>query len=444
MSKILYSIKEYGFFVKESESINIDEIKASGNVIVPEDVFEYIETFILENKNEFDTDNNELMQISYKKGMGKIIKTKNYVGTIQTPKGIVIEILPKIYISNNNDSYKKTKKMFLEMIKSTKEIPFKSFNMASLDTEKIEILEVFIIMFLDEVSKLIKKGLRSSYTKEENNLNYLKGKLLINKHISKNMIRKEKFYVEYDQYNQNIAENKIIKATLIKLKNITTSSIIQNRIRKYLFAFDGVQESLNYKKDFSRCVNNRLMHDYKLALEWSRIFLEEKGFNIYNGKNNAYALLFPMEKVFEGYIASCIKKSQLFNEFDIIIQSKKDKNVYLFDNPRRFQLKPDIIIRNSKKTIIIDTKWKVIDSNKKNYGISQVDMYQMYAYAKKYNASNVVLVYPYTDESKKILNKKTYNDLCFRSRDDVNVQLYFFNIENTEESLKNIYNIMNN
>lgn len=142
MSKILYSIKEYGFFVKESESINIDEIKASGNVIVPEDVFEYIETFILENKNEFDTDNNELMQISYKKGMGKIIKTKNYVGTIQTPKGIVIEILPKIYISNNNDSYKKTKKMFLEMIKSTKEIPFKSFNMASLDTEKIEILEV--------------------------------------------------------------------------------------------------------------------------------------------------------------------------------------------------------------------------------------------------------------------------------------------------------------
>ncbi|TAN68429.1 restriction endonuclease, partial [Paraclostridium sordellii 8483] len=431
MNKNIYEIREYGFFVKESKDIDSNKLREEGNVVIPDEVFEYLESFILENKNESDVDHNDLMQISYKKGIGKIIKAKNYVGTIQTPNGVTIEILPKIYISNDENSYDKTKKILLKMLKSVKDTPFKTFNMANLDITNMEILDIFISMFLDEVSELIKKGLKSSYVRKEGNLNYLKGKLLINKHISKNITSKEKFYLEYDEYSKNIPENKIIKATLIKLKNITSKSSIQNRIRKYSFAFVDVDKSLNYKKDFSRCTNNRLMYDYKLALEWSKIFLQDSVFINYRGDSKAYSLLFPMEKVFESYIANSIEKSKLFNNFEIIIQARKDETMYLFDEPKKFKLKPDILIKSSDKTIVLDTKWKnLINDSKKNYGISQLDMYQMYAYAKKYNSSKVILIYPYNSESKMLLEGKEYKDLIFKSNEGVNVQVYFFDIEN--------------
>lgn len=444
MSKSVYAIKEYGFFVKESQDLDMRKLEKGGNIVIPNGVFEYLESFILDNKNEFDIEHNDLMQISYKKGIGKIIKAKNYVGTIQTPKGITIEILPKIYISSCEDSYEKTKRMFFKMLKSVKDMPFKTFNIANLDTMNMEILDIFIVMFLDEISLLIKKGIKSSYIKEEGNLNYLRGKLLINKHISKNMTSKDKFYLEYDEYNKNIPENKVIKSTLLKLKNITSKPSIQNRIQRYLFAFDEVDKSLNYEKDFSRCTNNRLMNDYTLVLDWSKIFLQNKGFISYKGDSKSYSLLFPMEKVFESYVAQSIKKYSLFNDFEVIIQSKEDETMYLFDTPKRFKLKPDIIIKNSEITIILDTKWKNLYNNiNKNFGISQSDMYQMYAYSKKYNANKTILIYPYNNEAKDILNNNKYNDLIFKSDDGVNVQIYFFDIENTEFSLEELYKIIN-
>ncbi|WP_195939694.1 McrC family protein [Romboutsia sp. 1001713B170131_170501_G6] len=443
MSKSTYVIKEYGFFIKESQNVDAKMLQQEGNVVLPNDVFEYLESFILDNKNDFDIEHHDLMQIYHKKGIGKIIKAKNYVGTIQTPKGVTIEVLPKIYISSNENSYEKTKKIFLEMLKSMKDMPFKTFNMANLDTVNMELLDVFIVMFLDEISVLIKKGLKSFYIKEEGNLNYLRGKLLINKHISKNIISKDKFYLEYDEYSKNIPENKIIKSTLLKLKNITSKPSIQNRIQKYSFAFDKVDKSLNHEKDFSRCTNNRLMSDYKLALEWSKIFLQDKGFSSYRGGSKSYSLLFPMEKVFESYVANSIKKSNLFNGFEIIIQARKDETMYLFETPKRFKLKPDIIMKSSDKTIILDTKWKnLYDNSSKNYGISQSDMYQMYAYSKKYAASKIILVYPYNDEAKKILNYNQYEDLTFKSNDGVNIQIYFFDIENTKNSLYELYNLI--
>ena len=35
---------------------------------------------------------------------------------------------------------------------------------------------------------------------------------------------------------------------------------------------------------------------------------------------------------------------------------------------------------------------------KVNWGISQADMYQMYAYHKKYNAKNITMLYPMTEK----------------------------------------------
>ena len=63
----------------------------------------------------------------------------------------------------------------------------------------------------------------------------------------------------------------------------------------------------------------------------------------------------------------------------------------------KFKLRPDILIRQNGRTLVLDTKWKKIngrDSGAGNYGIEQSDLYQLYAYGKKYAADDLFLVYP--------------------------------------------------
>lgn len=80
--------------------------------------------------------------------------------------------------------------------------------------------------------------------------------------------------------------------------------------------------------------------------------------------------------------------------------SAQDKTYHLFDEPRKFLMKPDIVIKNKAlgQVFVMDTKWKVLSDAKANYGISQADMYQMYAYQKKYTSENVTLLYPLTEK----------------------------------------------
>ncbi|WP_310199189.1 5-methylcytosine restriction system specificity protein McrC [Neobacillus niacini] len=67
-----------------------------------------------------------------------------------------------------------------------------------------------------------------------------------------------------------------------------------------------------------------------------------------------------------------------------------------------------------------------------NYGISQADMYQMYAYSKKYKTSEVWKLYPVIEEMKDVsVNFASYSDQSV----EINVKLFFVNVTRIEKSL---------
>lgn len=368
-----------------------------------------------------------------KKGIGNVIQAKNYVGLIQLESGYQIQVLPKIDFVDDNNSECSTAKVFINMLRSMKDFPGKVFNFANLKTESMNIYEIFINMYVQQVLDLVRKGLKSAYVQVEDNLNFYKGKLLINENIKQNMAHQERFYVSYDDFNLNRPENKLIKATLIKLQKISNSSENVKAIRQVLVYFELVEASVNYNKDFSNVVIDRNIKDYEEIMIWSKIFLNNKSFSIFSGDTNARALLFPMEKVYESFVAQNL--SYLIDElgWDITTQ---DKKYYLFSENKRqiFALKPDIVIkRPDGNKIVLDTKWKRLNSNRENnYGISQIDMYQMFAYAKKYQTPDIWLLYPVTEEMKE------HQDIVFESSDldgYVKVSVFFVDVVNIEKSL---------
>lgn len=416
-----YQITEYGSFVRDKE--------VQGCISLPQGTFDALENFILTNGNK-ETDALELMGLSARKGIGRIITAKNYVGVISMDDGTTIEILPKIYSSETEDAGK-TKRLLVEMLKSLRNSPFKSLQTTSVDIEKMNIFEVFIRMFIDEVFFIVKHGLKCNYETIQSNENVFKGKLKFSEQIRHNYAHKERSYVEYDEYNINRVENKLLKSTLWYLYRHSVSSKNKNDIKTLLNYFIEVEESNDYAGDFAKIIPERNTKNYDTALLWSKVFLMGKSFASFSGSEVAFALLFPMETLFESYIAT--QMNRLLKGTDCTL-SAQDKKYHLFDEPgKRFLLKPDIVIRNriSKQIFLMDTKWKVLSDAKSNYGISQADMYQMYAYQKKYSSENVTLIYPMTDRVK---SKK----IGYLSEDGVMVRICFVDLYKLKESLEQI------
>ncbi|MDT8338343.1 MAG: McrC family protein [Sulfurimonas sp.] len=400
MSKNSFSILEYKAFYTLSDCAE-PYYDAEKNLILPSKTFEAIESFYYAN-----ADVQQYFAPAKKHGK-KAFRAQNYVGVIQTKDGTTIEILPKI----QNIDEEESKKILIKMLKTLKKSPFKNFNTANLKSSKLPLLEIFISMFLEELAKLVQKGIKSDYVTKEENLKFLKGKLKIGEQIKHNTIHKERFFVEYQEFMSDRVENRLIKTTLQYVYKKSKSNRNQQRIREFLFVFDEIKPSHDIKTDFSKVRLNRQMKDYEQVLLWCKTFLLENSFSPYKGDDVAFALLFDMNLLFESYVGDYLKKKGL----DVSLQ---DKGKHLVEEPKKFALKPDIVIKHENEVIVADTKWKIIKEEK---DISQSDMYQLFAYGKKYKNQQLYLIYP--------VNSEKELELFYEYENGLNLHVLFFDVK---------------
>lgn len=418
MKKTLVELREFDVITSNQEAS-----KESGMIYLERKSFSELENLILTFKEDDQSDAIDFLTISSKKNVGKIIRVKNYVGVLQLSNNIQIQVLPKIHGVTKEDS----KKTFLKMLKTLKDFPSKTFNESTLNTTKLPIFEIFIRLYIQEAQHLVKRGLKSSYYGVEDNLKVFKGKMDFSQQIKHNVVHKERFYVHHDEFGLDRPENRLIKSTLLKLTRESENLGNIKELRRLLMSFELVAPSLHVEKDFSQVNIDRNSKDYENILNWSKIFLRNQSYTIFAGTSFVKALLFPMDRVFESYVGRNLKR--LIDSTDWTV-SLQDRNYYLFNN--QFALRPDIVLRNQveKRTIIIDTKWKVLKNRpSSNFGISQADMYQMYAYAKKYGTTEIWLMYPMNDEV------EGNEEICFSSDDGVKVKVFFVDCHRIENSM---------
>ena len=348
--------------------------------------------------------------------------------------------------SASNDSKKcqvcKAKDILLKMLETLKNSPFKPSHISNLATQNTPLLEVFAMMFLDELESLIKKGIKSDYVVCEENRAFLKGKLLFTPNLKHNFAHKERFYTASDEFIANIAPNRLIVSALLFLTRQNFHPKTSTRILQSRFVFDEISPSQNYDKDFAKCVNLRHFKSYELVLLWCKVFLKRHNFIPYQGLDKAFALLFDMNELFESFVAYHLKKYVAQKDYKCQIKAQESsKHLLEVDGVGKFQIKPDIVCRKDNTTIFIaDTKWKILDFSRSDYGISQGDLYQIFAYLAKYQCEKGYLIFPKIEDSKHPLEfsyKFTYKATSnLPSQNPHTLQICFFDCQNPKDSIK--------
>ena len=406
-----------------------------------------------ELKNFADEKGNHIFLNSYGKNR---LKARNYVGLIQTKSGFCLEILPKTFrTANENEGFEKhqdkineAKQILLDMLKTLKNSPFKQSHISNLKTQNAPLLEIFVIMFLNELETLIKKGLKSDYIECEQNRKFLKGKLLFTQNLKHNFAHKERFFTASDEFGSDIAPNKLIKSTLLLLSTRHFSTKTNARIMQSRFVFDEISPSQNYDKDFAKCVNLRHFKAYELILLWCKIFLKKQTFTAYQGSEKAFALLFDMNELFESFVAWHLKRYVAHEQCEYEVKTQDTGKHLLLENDKenKFRIRPDIVgYKNNKANFIADTKWKILNFSRNDYGVSQSDLYQVFAYLSKYQCQNGILIYPKIDDENndlQKLNEKVFKykaELCFLDKEQSEKLSSTEDIENLLDEAKKIY-----
>lgn len=415
------TISEYGFI--GCDNINTDDNKFVGVRDLESDIFKELYDFWLEDK-----ETQKVFSFENK----NCLKATSYVGVIQT-KNLSVEILPKTYTKKEEKQTQRN--VFIEMLKALLNINEIQINRADLSTTKNRnIYEMFISLFVQSIEKLIHRGLKSQYVEKEDNQFFLKGKLKFNEHIKRNLIHKERFYVEFDEYLQDRAENRLLKSTIELLLRKTNDFENKRNLRQQLFIFDEVSLSRNYESDFKKVNTHRGMEHYELPLRFVDVFLRNKSFTSLRGKENVFALLFPMEKVFENYMEFVLKNSkESLNLSKVIPNGYSGDYLLSHGTCEIINQQPDYVLETLDSSLIIcDAKWKLFEiaTNKskkcKNYekvNIASNDAYQIFSYLHYYYAESTAFLFVPDTETTKVI------ELSFIKEENKKIKIIPINLE---------------
>lgn len=318
------------------------------------------------------------------------IQTNYYIGVdwiIEGEKAIYVE--PKL----NNNSTQQTDylKMLFSALKHT-EVAKHTDDLFEIKWDKTPIVitqhqdlltPLLVVQYLRLVKEIVRKGLKKSYYKVENNLYAkVKGKVLVSQTIKHNLVKNKPLhtYCSYDEFGLNGLENRLLKKALVFIQRYLPN--IKNlHSEKYTFeifnyinpAFEFVSEEVNLH-DIKHTKTNAFYKEYDEAIQLAKLILKRFGYTISNTQEKTIKtppFWIDMSKLFELYVLGLLKDTYGANA---LYGNKEAKLNYGL---------PDYLITKEGEKCIADAKYKLIYNNKDQYDINNVRQLSGYARDEK-------------------------------------------------------------
>jgi len=349
-------------------------------------------SFYSENRND-KIESQQFLQFIHKSNK---LKSNKYIGVIHY-EGNKINLLPKIFFDSDKEystnEINQIQNHILWWLSYCRKIKFPNYQTA-LGSAKSDFFEVLIYLFSKYTRELLNSSIYQQYEEVNSELSFIKGRLNTNEYINESL-SKGKWHTlncTYDAFIFDNEFNRIIKYVTTLLFNVTSSQDNKKNLREILFILDEVSDERATAEQCSRISFNPMFGEFETVRDYCQLFLTNYISFDYKNDLKLFAFLLPMEYIFEDFIFGFIDK-----ELEKVTAKAQRSDTYL-DEGKVFNLKPDLWIKTEEKSLIADTKYKIVYSDEKDpkKGISQNDLYQMLAYAVRFEVDEIILFYPNT------------------------------------------------
>lgn len=334
----------------------------------------------------------------------KGIRFTEYVGIVQLP-GLNMEILPKADDPSKTAKTTTTEQTALQdrwrnvllgMLRQVLSLPLVTPSAANLATAPHQMLDVFLMAFVQQAEHVFRSGLVKHYHAAEGNRSALKGQLLFSQHLNQNLLHKERFFTRHQVYDRVHPFNCLLRMALQRAVDLAHGATLAARARALLLHWPEVPEVSI--PDERPLLNHKTQH-YGPALDLGLLVLRAHSPSLQRGKNHALALLFDMNSLFEEYVEILLRRAAKLAS--CLVHPQKEKRFWSTINAR-----PDIVVTvlptladpAPARNCIVDMKWKVPKGGKP----TPDDIRQVYAYCHLWGAKHGLLLYPWVSESQQV------------------------------------------
>jgi 5-methylcytosine-specific restriction enzyme subunit McrC len=318
-----------------------------------------------------------------------------YVGLVRAGERI-IEVLPK---TGEVPNYRQSRGTLLRMLRMGLDVPIHGGAGVGHDALEGSLLEIFIAAYLDVLAHLLKRGLARRYRPAEDNLQVVRGRLVVEVQAGTNALRFDRVACRYDEFDVDHAWNQVLKAALVATRPWIRGLDNNRRWLELNAAFDGV----SLRRDMRRVANDlkldRNMAHYASGLRWAKWILRLLSPGIRAGTDDAPELLFDMNRLFESAVATCIRARIGASSANLAVQEGEHFLLRADDEGglHHLRLKPDLVIRRGDAVVAVaDTKWVMPSVGPHGRFVPpESHVYQIHAYASRYSCQEFALIYPW-------------------------------------------------
>ena len=187
-----------------------------------------------------------------------------------------------------------------------------------------QLTPLLVLHFISLLERLVKRGLKKDYiVREENLKTKVKGRLLITKHLQKNVFQQhsDRVYCQYQEYTDDIPENRLLKKALLfadriinnyeSLKAQSSYSEIQSRLLRLKNVLSHISDEIE-PYQVQKLSTNKLFKEYKEAIRVAKMLLLRYDYSISEASEEQHStppFWIDMSRLYEMWVFSQLEKA---------------------------------------------------------------------------------------------------------------------------------------
>ena len=235
------------------------------------------------------------------------------------------------------------------------------------------------------------RGLLHGYHTEEEALHTVRGRIRFDEQIRRRLSVGLPVEVRYDEFTDDILENRLVKAAVSRLGAMALRSPKARRELGRTAAVLGNVSPVEYPpRTVPKVPFDRLNQHYRDVVELSQLILRHGAFESGRGEVRASGFLMDMNVVFQEFVTVALRQALGVSE-----RVFRERTIPSLDTEGDVGLKPDFTWWHNRRCIFVgDAKYKRITGG----SVPNADLYQLLAYVTALDLPGGLLVYA-QDES---------------------------------------------
>jgi 5-methylcytosine-specific restriction enzyme subunit McrC len=251
-----------------------------------------------------------------------------------------------------------------------------------------EMIDLLTRVLVNGCTYLFKRGLDRNYIGDHYEYVGIKGKIDFKETLNKNLFKQGRSICRFDQFENNILQNQILKATLSRITKIDSlDHSLKGELWNCYWRFAGIDNIEVQSFQFHKVRIHRNNAFYDLLLKICKLIFENTVLDERSGKYQFKEFTGSdkqMANLFEAFIRNFYRKEQ--KQFRVDREDIQWDAIAIGESKASYlpKMQTDITLESKTRKIIIDTKYyaNALVSRFESEKLHSSNLYQLYSYLR--------------------------------------------------------------